>query len=591
MAIDATVSPWGVAADRIGNLFIADYECSRIWKVSINGEISTVVGNGDVYASYESGLPATQTAFYSRSVAVDLLENLYYPMSGEVRKVGDDGISRTIAGGGVVDAPASDGGLALNASLRVVEAVAVDIYGNVFITDRDTKLVSKLAPQYAPGIPILSGITAEAGQLSVSFLPPGSTGSTPISSYAAICSPAAGGPSTRVNGTSSPIVVGSLTDGVAYTCQVTAMNSVGEGSPSASSIAATPGALTNGTCGATHNLPLSSTPSSQLCTTGNATTVTGVGPWFWGCIGTNGGSNSSCLAPVSPPPLVAPVITAVGAGDSSVVLSFNGAAQDNGAPVLGYLVNCSSVGAGASVTTYGVDTPMGISGLTNGQTYTCTATASNNDGLGIVSAPSAQFVPLSSNMSYISLNTGSLSFGDQNIGTTSAAKTITLTNTGKTTLNISNIQLNIGVFAVTHTCGSSLAAHASCYVYVSFSPVASGGQTGAITFSSTAVNSPLVTVSGNGAANAPSCTLSAMPARIPPGRPTTLTPTCAPAATSYAWTGGTCQGTTASTCTVTPAATTTYGFTGTNSYGSSTASATGTVKAVDLTPILMLLLD
>jgi hypothetical protein len=90
---------------------------------------------------------------------------------------------------------------------------------------------------------------------------------------------------------------------------------------------------------------------------------------------------------------------------------------------------------------------------------------------------------------------------------------------------------------------------------------------------------------------APVCILNAMPARIPPKRSSTLTVSCSPVATSYTWTGGICAGKTTSTCTVIPGATTNYTVTGTNSYGSTTSSATVTVKSVDLTPILMLLLD
>jgi hypothetical protein len=89
----------------------------------------------------------------------------------------------------------------------------------------------------------------------------------------------------------------------------------------------------------------------------------------------------------------------------------------------------------------------------------------------------------------------------------------------------------------------------------------------------------------------PVCTLSANPVSIHKGHSSTLTASCSPTTTSYRWTGGTCAGKTVSTCTVSPGVTTTYGVTGTNSYGSSTSSAMVTVKAVDLTPILMLLLD
>jgi hypothetical protein len=85
--------------------------------------------------------------------------------------------------------------------------------------------------------------------------------------------------------------------------------------------------------------------------------------------------------------------------------------------------------------------------------------------------------------------------------------------------------------------------------------------------------------------------LTATPASVKRNESSTLTTACTTAPTSYVWTGGTCAGSTGPTCTVTPTQTTTYSVTGANTFGSSTASATVTVKAVDLTPILMLLLD
>lgn len=93
------------------------------------------------------------------------------------------------------------------------------------------------------------------------------------------------------------------------------------------------------------------------------------------------------------------------------------------------------------------------------------------------------------------------------------------------------------------------------------------------------------------AAMPPICNLIASPASIRAGGSSALTSTCNPAATSYVWTGGTCPGTTGAICTVSPAVTTTYSVTGSSNDGTSTASATVTVKKVDLTPILMLLLD
>src|SRR5439155_488805 len=96
----------------------------------------------------------------------------------------------------------------------------------------------------------------------------------------------------------------------------------------------------------------------------------------------------------------------------------------------------------------------------------------------------------------------SLTFSTQAIGTTSAAKTVTLKNTGTASLTISSIAItgtNAGNFAQTHTCGSLLAAGASCRISVTFKPTASGTRTAAVSISDNAAGSPQkVTLSGIG---------------------------------------------------------------------------------------------
>src|SRR5438552_4729310 len=100
------------------------------------------------------------------------------------------------------------------------------------------------------------------------------------------------------------------------------------------------------------------------------------------------------------------------------------------------------------------------------------------------------------------LSPTSLTFSTQAIGTTSAAKTVTLKNTGTTSLTISSIAItgtNAGNFAQTHTCGGSLAAGASCTVSVTFKPTASGTRTAALSITDNASGSPQkVTLSGIG---------------------------------------------------------------------------------------------
>ncbi len=63
-------------------------------------------------------------------------------------------------------------------------------------------------------------------------------------------------------------------------------------------------AVVNGACGSSNGQDFSSSPASNLCTTGTATAVSGTGPWTWDCVSTNGGTTANCSAtktPVSTP--------------------------------------------------------------------------------------------------------------------------------------------------------------------------------------------------------------------------------------------------------------------------------------------------
>jgi sugar lactone lactonase YvrE len=81
------------------------------------------------------------------------------------------------------------------------------------------------------------------------------------------------------------------------------------------------------------------------------------------------------------------------------------------------------------------------------------------------------------------LSSTSLSFATQKVGTTSAAKTVLLTNTGSTALTISNIAAtgaNPLDFAPTSNCPKSLAVKASCTVSLAFRPAAKGSRSASI---------------------------------------------------------------------------------------------------------------
>ena len=115
----------------------------------------------------------------------------------------------------------------------------------------------------------------------------------------------------------------------------------------------------------------------------------------------------------------------------------------------------------------------------------------------------------------VNLSPTALSFGNQNVGTTSITQTVTLTNTGTAALTINSISLtgsNSGDFAQTNTCPispSTLAASASCTLNVSFTPSASGTRSASVSFNDNAAGSPqTVPLNGTGVISAPVVTLN-----------------------------------------------------------------------------------
>ena len=94
----------------------------------------------------------------------------------------------------------------------------------------------------------------------------------------------------------------------------------------------------------------------------------------------------------------------------------------------------------------------------------------------------------------------SLTFSGESIGTTSAAQTVTLSNTSSVAVTISSVTAS-GPFAVTSQCGPSLAAAATCSIAVTFTPTTVGQQTGSLTISDDAAGSPQnIALSGSGVA-------------------------------------------------------------------------------------------
>jgi uncharacterized protein (TIGR03437 family) len=144
-------APLGVFVDRAGNLYIADSGNHVIRKVNPAGIISTVAGSGARGFGGDNG-PAILAAFFSPSaVTADSAGNLFVAdtFNHRVRRVSAEGVVTTIAGDGTPGF-IGDGGPAETARLRSPASVALDLGGRIYVADVDNNRIRLLTPAAAP---------------------------------------------------------------------------------------------------------------------------------------------------------------------------------------------------------------------------------------------------------------------------------------------------------------------------------------------------------------------------------------------------------------------------------------------------------
>ena len=209
-------------------------------------------------------------------------------------------------------------------------------------------------PATVPGAPTAASAIAGDTTATVSFVAPSSNGGATITSYKVTASP--GG--LTATGTISPITVSGLTNGTSYSFTVVAINSVG------SSVASLP---------------------------------------------------SNSVAPVHPATVPgAPTSVIAVASNTSAKLTFTAPASNGGATITGYTVTSTP----GNVTASGASSPITITGLVNGTSYTFTVKATNSVGNSAASLPSNAVSPAvqllpdpgfeSSNGGWIAFNVGTL---------------------------------------------------------------------------------------------------------------------------------------------------------------------------------------
>jgi hypothetical protein len=134
-----------VTVDALGNVFIADTAGNQIRRVDTNGIITTFAGTGEESFYGDGGSATNATLDWPVNMAADKFGNLFIADSNNhrIRKVATNGIITTFAGNGV-PTNSGDFGQATNASLDSPYGVAVDQSGNVFIADTGNGLIRRV---------------------------------------------------------------------------------------------------------------------------------------------------------------------------------------------------------------------------------------------------------------------------------------------------------------------------------------------------------------------------------------------------------------------------------------------------------------
>ena len=192
-------------------------------------------------------------------------------------------------------------------------------------------------PVISPYAPTIGTATGGNAQATVSFSGPSNNGGASISSYKVTATDATNSSGTKsTTGSASPITISGLTNGDNYTFTVAATNSVGTGPASGSSNAVVPATV----------------PDAPV-------------------IGTATGLNTHASVAFSPPDT----------NGGSVIENYTVTATDSTTP------------ANGGQTQSGTTSPIVVNGLTNGDSYSFTVTATNSVGTGASSGASNAVVP------------------------------------------------------------------------------------------------------------------------------------------------------------------------------------------------------
>jgi trimeric autotransporter adhesin len=523
----------GAVLDAAGNLYFVDAQDNRVREVDTTGTITTVAGNGpDGNApvgcvqggnfSGDGGPAVSATLACPLGLDIDASGNLYVADTNNnvIRKIdtGTPRIITTIAGTSEAG-NTGDGGLATNATLRTPDRVSVNGAGNFFISDSGNNVIrrvdgtSKIITAFAG-----NGTFAFAGDggpaLSASFATPVGVVVTPEGNmyvgdvFNNRIRKVLLNPNIALSSTTAAFANQAIN--VSATLPVTLTNS-GDAPLAISDIAITEGAFSL----ATSTTPCPAAPTTLAIGARCEIDVAFMPSQFIAYTGTVTISDNAPTAGSTQ------TINLSGMGAAALTVTVSGAGTVASAPAgINCPTTCSATFAGNSAVVLTATAGTG-STFTSFSSNCTAASPQTNPPSCTVTMSAAETVTATFNTAAtgsISIAPMTLTFGSQAMGTTSVTQTVTVSNTGGTTVTFTNI-VTSGDFAgaTLVQCPSIAVEGTPCTFQISFKPTATGTRTGAITFTDNATGSPQsVTLTGTGTA-ATGGTITITPTPLPFG--------------------------------------------------------------------------
>ena len=449
-------SPAQVAVDGLGNVYIADTGNSRVVKETLSGGVYT-------QSEIDNGFSSPN------GVAVDAEGNVYVADT-----LNDRVIKLTLSGNSYYL------GILPTSGLSTVFGLAVDLAGNVYIADTGNNRIVEESP---------SGTTYTQSVVVGSLNEPFSVavdgfGNVFIAQFNSPTilreSPVAGGGFSRQEPATGSLNApyGIAVDGLGnvYISDVGNNQVYKEDYADAPSIAFDPTNVGQTSADSPYYLVLENIGNAPMLFPAPAT---GTNPSISSNFSLDGTVNSACpavAAGAANPASLAP--------NSLCTLAVSFSPTTTGSLSGSLVVTDNALNAAAPA-------------------YTTQTIALSGTGLG--SGPT------------VSLSATSEPFGSQQVGTASASRYITLTNTSGVALSITSIAVagtNASSFVFANTCGTTLAPGANCSIHGHFAPATGGALTASITLTDNAANSPQ-TIALTGTGVEPPVTLSATSLTFP----------------------------------------------------------------------------